>query len=694
MKKSTRIALRIALLYLIFGCLWILLSDNLLAHWVANIEALTIAQVYKGWFYVVVSALLLFGLVLGYLRQDEAKSEKLADSEEHFRQLFENSLDTIILTRPDGAIIAANPAACTLFGRTEEEIKHLGRNGVVDTADPRLESALKMRAETGHYRTELTFVRSDGTKFEGEVTSQIYQNRQGDLRTTMIIRDISSRIEMEKALRQSEEFQKAVIDCSPVALFAIDLDSNVLLWNTSAENIFGWSSQEVIGRPLPVVPSDKREEYDEIRMKVKAGATVRNVEIIRQKKSGERFPASLSTAHLHGKGGELVGIMAAVEDITLRKRVESLLRESEERYRLFVETSPYAIGVHQDGKVVFSNPAAMRLLKASSYEDLLGLPTQKLIHPEGWEVARSRIERMLAGEQGLYPVEETYVRLDGSVVPVEVTAAPFTFDGHPAVQVIVQDITERKHAEQKIRQLNADLERRVEERTAQITIANQSLEAFSYSISHDLRAPLRAINGFASIIERRYGEALNAEIAHYLANIIQASKYMENLIDDLLMYARLGRSTIKREPIELEEIFTALQKTFQVRLQEVGGDIRLGRPLPVIQSDRTLLNQIFINLLENAITYCREGVTPLIHVSAESAQDHVLIQIRDNGIGIPQEHHEKIFDVFQRLHSEEDYPGTGIGLATVRKAVEMLGGRVWVESVVGSGSTFIARLPN
>lgn len=245
----------------------------------------------------------------------------------------------------------------------------------------------------------------------------------------------------------------------------------------------------------------------------------------------------------------------------------------------------------------------------------------------------------------------------------------------------------------QLRQSFETLEERVAARTAELEAVNKDLEAFSYSVSHDLRAPLRAVSGFAAILARRHRANLNDEGQHYLDNIVQAGEQMGRLIDDLLTYSRLGRSSVHRGPVALREIFTLLAEEFAGRVKEIGGRLEIADDLPVVMGDKTLLIQIFTNLLDNALTYRRADVPAQVTVTYEAENKAVIIRVSDNGIGIAPEYQEKIFNIFQRLHSQEEYPGTGIGLATVKRSVEMLGGRLWVESEVGQGSAFFVRLP-
>ena len=220
----------------------------------------------------------------------------------------------------------------------------------------------------------------------------------------------------------------------------------------------------------------------------------------------------------------------------------------------------------------------------------------------------------------------------------------------------------------------------------------KELESFSYSVSHDLRAPLRAIIGFGEIINERYSDALNKEGRRYLNNIIKSGSQMGQLIEDLLKYSRLGHKSVQNIPIPLEKIFRHVIGNLKGKTDECGGAVEIPVEMPVVMAGKTLLIQILTDLIENALIY-RKKDTPLrIQVSCEEKNGWVTIGIADNGIGIAPEFQKKIFNVFQRLHSESDYPGTGIGLAIVKKSVEIMGGEVRVESSPGKGSTFYIKL--
>jgi len=398
-----------------------------------------------------------------------------------------------------------------------------------------------------------------------------------------------------------------------------------------------------------------------------------------------------------GPDNQVTGYVGTITDITERKQTEAALQASERQLSSIyanIADSLFFLAVEPEDRFRFVsvNPA---FLKATglTQDQVVGKLIQEVIpRPAHALVLRNykkaiRTKKSVGWEEvSEYPAGRKYG---------EVTITPVMDADGRCTRLIgsVHDITDRKQAEEQIHRLNTELERRVEQRTAQLEVANKELESFSYSVSLDLRAPLRAISGFAEIIARRHRASLNEEGQHYFDNIVQASEHMGHLIDDLLTYARLGRSGVRREPVRLVGLLKEIGKHVQPSLQELGGTRAVTPDLPTVTSDPTLLSQVFINLLENALKYHQPGMPPQISVTWKRQNHDIVVMVADKGIGIPAEYQEKIFNVFQRLHSNDEYPGTGIGLASVRKSVELLGGKVWVESEPGQGSTFFIRLP-
>jgi PAS domain S-box-containing protein len=380
----------------------------------------------------------------------------------------------------------------------------------------------------------------------------------------------------------------------------------------------------------------------------------------------------------------LGGFMSARQ---ARKKVEMALRESRQELADIFSTSRDMICLADTRTAAFLkvNPAFTRILGYPG-EELLNRTLLEFIHPDDVEPSMTVIDEKFKKEEKIVGWITRCRCKDGTYRWTE-------WGSHPAPErgvtyAVVHDITDRKHAEEEIRKLNRDLELRVHQRTAQLKEAHKELEDFVYSVSHDLRAPLRSISGFAEIIDRRHKNSLNEEGRHYFENIVRASRQMGELIDDLLQFSRLGRKAIKAEKVPLGDVFKTAMETLSGQIMKTGARVRLPERLPAVEGDLTLVTHIFINLLENAIKYHQPDQPPCVDVGVAVQGRRTVVSIADNGIGIEPEYHEKIFDIFQRLHSETDYPGTGIGLAAVKKAAQIMGGRVWVESEPGKGSVF------
>jgi two-component system sensor histidine kinase/response regulator len=264
---------------------------------------------------------------------------------------------------------------------------------------------------------------------------------------------------------------------------------------------------------------------------------------------------------------------------------------------------------------------------------------------------------------------------------------------HDSNRRLRAEVAERQRAEQQVRQLNEELEQRVSERTAQLSAANRELQAFAYSVSHDLRAPLRVVAGYASRLMELRGNRVEEQERRCLERIVDNTERMSALIESLLTYARAGHPAVRAEPVALEPLLRQLTDTFAARIAATGARIDIESPLAVPSGDATLLGQILTNLLDNALTYRRSQVAAHIRVSATLQGSMVVLRVADNGIGVAPEYQTRIFEVFERLHGPDEYPGNGIGLAIVAKAARLMGGDVAVQSALGEGSTFSVRLP-
>jgi PAS domain S-box-containing protein len=375
-----------------------------------------------------------------------------------------------------------------------------------------------------------------------------------------------------------------------------------------------------------------------------------------------------------------------------RRQAEEALLSSEERYRSLVELSPDALLVLIDERIAFSNSAAVKLLGAGRPDQLVGRPVKQVIHPHHWKAVRQSLQRTIREGKPTPFVEQKLLHLDRTPIDVELAAAPLVFAGKPAAQVIAHDISERKRAEQEIWRLNAELEQRVQERTAEFEAANKELEAFSYSVSHDLRAPLRHIEGFVEILTATASRSLDETARKYLGTIAGSARQMGHLIDDLLAFSRTARAQLKKSRIDLQQLIRVTIQDLHPEIQDRNIEWVI-RKLPTLLADPALLRQLTFNLISNAVKYTRARKFARIEIGCLPNLSEDVIFVRDNGVGFDMRYVHRLFGVFQRLHRAADFEGTGIGLANVRRIIHRHGGRAWAEGKLDRGACFYFSLP-
>jgi PAS domain S-box-containing protein len=397
----------------------------------------------------------------------------------------------------------------------------------------------------------------------------------------------------------------------------------------------------------------------------------------------------------HDENGKPLRMIGTNIDITERKRMEEALAVSEQEFRSLAESSPdFIIRYDLKHRMRYLNRALVRFLGLATADEVIGKQPIN-VWPDGRfaiidEVAArviktgntDTVESMMPAETGEYRFHQIRVVAERDVAGQIIGTI-----------ALGRDITERRGMEEEIRKLNLELEQRVAERTEQLQAANKELEAFSYSVSHDLRAPLRAIDGFSHILLEDYAGRLDEEGKHLLNVVRDNTGRMGQLIDDMLQFSRTGRIEIISSDIDMEKLVREVFEELQAMVQ-VGTKLQFQiEHIPVIRGDRAMMRQVFVNLLSNAIKFSRIREIPMIGVGAFIERDEVVYYVKDNGAGFDMKFADKLFGVFQRLHSVNEFEGTGIGLAIVKRIISRHGGRVWAEGKVGEGAIVYFALP-
>lgn len=635
--------------------------------------------------------------------------KKLKASETRFRSVFENSFDAILLTKPEGTVIAANHAAEDLFGMSEEDIIKAGREGLV-VNDNRLKSALKTRSRTGKVRAELLHKRKDGSTFLGEVTSSIFTDVDGSIKTSMIIRDLTERKNAEDELRQarnnleekvqnrttelanaydslkeSEEKFHELFDKALDAIALTEIQENRLPGrfievNEAVIQKSGYTKEKLLNMtPLDLFTVDSRDEIlkSASQLQKKGYATFEAAYIL---KDGKQIPAEV-TVHIFKLGGKDVALSIA-RDITERKQAEGALKESELKFRkLFNQATDMLSLTELNGNGTISN--YIEVNKAATKR--LGYTKDELLKmsPLDLYLDNSSIQNMASEmfEKGSAIAQNIQIDKDGRHIPVELNTTLFKLKGKNIVLSISRDITKRKNAEKKLNKTIKELER-----------SNEELQSFAYITSHDLQEPLRTIASYAQLIERRYKGQLNNDADEFIDFMVDGASRMKEMINGLLDYSRVGTKGHEFTEFDAETALNYALNNLGTAISEVNVEIT-HEELPMICADESQIIRVFQNLIGNAIKFRREGVKPKIHISAKKKDNEHVFSVSDNGIGLEEEYSDKIFEVFKRLHAIGEYQGAGIGLAIVKRIIDRHGGRIWVKSQLGEGSTFYFTIP-
>jgi PAS domain S-box-containing protein len=507
---------------------------------------------------------------------------------------------------------------------------------------------------------------------------------------------VSEQKHAENALRQSEAQLQTIVENLDEGLVVSDLNGQLLQWNRAALRLHGYSRSEqdrrrftdltdtfqlstLEGAILPV------EDWPLAR--ILRGELLQDLELrVNRLGTDVHRIFNYGGTIVHDANGSPLMAIVTIGDITDRKEADEKLRSSEKRYRRLFEANPNPMWVYDLETLSFLavNDAAVRHYGYSRKEFLV--MTIKDIRPP--EDVPALVADVAGGTSGLDEVAQwRHRKKNGELIEVEITSHSLEWLGHSARLVLVNDITQRNRVEREIRQLNIELDERVQNRTAELEAANKELEAFSYSVSHDLRAPLRAVDGFSQAVLEDYGAQLPSEGRHYLRTIRQGAQRMGVLIDDLLTFSRLSRLPLNKQPIKSTRLVRDVLAELQTQQNDRKIDIRVGE-LAACEGDPALLKQVWTNFLSNALKYTRKREQAIVEIGSKPENGEMVYFVRDNGAGFDMRYAGKLFGVFQRLHRADEFEGTGVGLAIAQRVIHRHGGRVWAEGAVDRGATF------
>ena len=592
--------------------------------------------------------------------------------------IYELNPDAIVLTTVnDSKIIDCNQEYLNQIGYTREEV--IGHT----SQELNLISEITREAYIDETRGKEIVSNFEGKirQKSGSIIDVMYSTRQITIDNEPIILNIGHNITEIKKAEKQMEFDSLILNQVNDAVLGVDNNFNITYWNKGAEKMFGYTQKEALGtntveliRPK-YVPGEREKKLEELEKKRALKTTM-----YAKHKNGTEIIVDQNVSQVVDDSGLQTGYVVVDRDITENKHAEFALRESEEKYRNIIETANEGIMITDPSAIIIFANAKMLEMLGYSIEELVGRDSFSLIDRSEFERAKQRVENRKKGISGEYDLkfrtkngEELWTH--GSVSPLH------DHNGvHTSNLTMYTDISKRKKAEKEIQKTLDELKR-----------SNQELERFAYVSSHDLQEPLRMVTLYSQLLERRYKDSLDQDADDFIEYIVENAKRMKQLIDDLLDYSRVTSQAKEFENVDLEKVLDLVLTNLSMNIAENNVEVT-HESLPTVFADENQMLQVFQNLIINAIKFQGEK-PPEINISANKGENEWTFCVSDNGIGIRPEHQKQIFEVFKRLHTRDEYPGTGIGLSIVQKIVHQQGGQIWVESEPGKGSTFYFTIP-
>ena len=492
--------------------------------------------------------------------------------------------------------------------------------------------------------------------------------------------EVAHRKKTEEELRESRKRFRSLVETTSDWIWEVDRNGVYTYASPKVEALLGYVPEEVIGKtPFDLMPAEEAERLTDLfQAFIDSRKSFQALENTNLHKDGRRVVLETSGVPIFDDSGEFVGYRGIDRDITERKRAQEEIRRAAQEWRTTFDSITDMVSIHdKDSKLLRVNKAFANAFGAEP-EELIGKACYEVVHGTKKPWPECPMKQMLETKKPV--VAEFFEPRLG--IYLEVSGSPILNEEGEFVAFVhvTKDITERKRMEEELKQTLAELER-----------SNAELEEFAYVASHDLQEPLRMVASYLQLIERRYKNRLDKDADEFIAFAVDGATRMQKMINKVLLYSRIGKQSKPLRPIDCEDILDQVVANLAASIQE-SGVIVTRDPLPTVMANDALLIELFQNLIGNAVKF-RGKKLPGIHIKAEKKGSDWVFSVRDNGIGVDPRHAERIFQIFQRLHGRNKYPGTGIGLAVCKKIVERFGGRIWVESETGKGSTFYFTIP-
>ncbi len=629
------------------------------------------------------------GVVLVFRDQTEERriASAVAGQQERYRALVENAPVGIFHFTADLLVSYCNSRLADIFNSSPEQLAGMDLHSLGDEA---ILSVLKGALEGRRGAYDGPFVSPPSTDMqilsirvapEFDATGKVYGG-------VGIVEDRTAFLEAEEQLRDSRERYVLAQRGTNEGLWDWDPKTRHLYLSARLLSLLGLHSDTLrtTGEEwLKLIHPDDRQRYRADFVAHLRGETEHFESEYRIADKDGKFHWVLARGLAHrNQQGRAVRIVGSIGDITARKLAEEQLKAERDFSRGLIDSLPAPFFLFdQSGRLLLWNRFVSELTGLADNVLLLA-DAQSLVIPEQEALMAHRLETaLISGEAS---AEVMLRRNGGEPVPFLVVGRRVTLDGKPHIVGVGTDLTERKFAERAIKRLNTELERRVAERTSQLSAALSELESFSYSVSHDLRAPLRAIEGYSAILGSDYGDKLDDEAKELLRRVRAAVHRMGQLIDDLLTLSRVSRKELERRPVDLSQLAHAICEELHQQEPDRVVNVRIAPHLQV-EGDPSLMRTVLENLLGNAWKFTGRVENPSIEFDVTRHGESDAFVIRDNGAGFDMRYRENLFRPFQRLHSDREFPGTGIGLATVARIVRRHGGEVWAEGNVGKGAS-------